>query len=91
MSEEIKAVAENESAESNNFIKQFITEDLAQGGRCEGRFTPVFRRNPTAVCISVTSKRFASTLVWRNILEAYAIFVWTIPTPQRKGKSSLKR
>lgn len=45
MSEEIKTVVENESAESNNFIKQFITEDLAQGGRCEGmkvhtRFPP---------------------------------------------------
>ena len=47
MSEEIKTPAgvSGEAAESQNFIHQFITEDLAEGGRCEGmqvhtRFPP---------------------------------------------------
>ena len=47
MSEEIKTPAEvsGEATESQNFIHQFITEDLAEGGRCEGmqvhtRFPP---------------------------------------------------
>ncbi|MBE6764382.1 MAG: glutamine--tRNA ligase/YqeY domain fusion protein [Ruminococcaceae bacterium] len=45
MAEEVKAPLENEAAESNNFIKQFIVEDMGPGGRCEGmkvhtRFPP---------------------------------------------------
>ena len=47
MSEEIKTPAgvSGEAAESQNFIHQFIIEDMAEGGRCEGmkvhtRFPP---------------------------------------------------
>ena len=47
MSEEIKTtgVSGEAAVESQNFIHQFITEDLAEGGRCEGmkvhtRFPP---------------------------------------------------
>ena len=44
MSEEIKTAAPEEG-ESQNFIHQFITEDIAEGGRCAGmqvhtRFPP---------------------------------------------------
>ena len=45
MSEDIKAVTENEAPESQNFIHQFIQEDIAPGGRFAGmqvhtRFPP---------------------------------------------------
>ena len=48
MSEEIKTTAggaEGEAVESQNFIHQFIQEDIAEGGRCAGmqvhtRFPP---------------------------------------------------
>ena len=57
MSEEVKTVAEEGASESQNFIHQFIQEDIAEGGRCAGmqvhtRFPPSL----TATCISATAK-----------------------------------
>ena len=45
MSDEIKSAVSEEPAESQNFIHQFIQEDIAEGGRCAGmqvhtRFPP---------------------------------------------------
>ena len=45
MPEEIKAALDSGGTESQNFIHQFISEDIAPGGRCAGmqvhtRFPP---------------------------------------------------
>ncbi|MCI8303273.1 MAG: glutamine--tRNA ligase/YqeY domain fusion protein [Lawsonibacter sp.] len=45
MSEEVKAAVEEGTSESQNFIHQFIQEDISEGGRCAGmqvhtRFPP---------------------------------------------------
>ena len=43
--------------ENKNFIDNFIEEDLAAGGRFEGkRSTPGSRRSRTDTCISATAR-----------------------------------
>ena len=62
MTEEGKAPLTEESAESKNFILNFIDEDIAEGGRFQGLTVhTVSRRSPTAICTSVTARPCAST------------------------------
>ena len=74
---------------SQNFIHDFIDEDLAPGGQYEGmQYTPASHLSPTAICTSAMPRRSSLTLALRPNIMVSAICAWTTPTPPRRMWSS---
>ena len=71
MSEELKNVEETQEVWSN-FIHDFIEEDMAPGGRFEGKKVP---------------KHCTLTLQLLKNITVYATCVWMIPIRQKKTLS----
>ena len=74
-----------ENTPLNNFIDDFIKEDLSEG--VYESSTPASRPTPPATCISATARRCGLISAQPKDSGAYAILEWTTPTPQRKMSS----
>lgn len=87
MSEELKNVEETQEVWSN-FIHDFIEEDIAPGGRFEGKKVHTrFLPNPTDICTLAMRKHCTLTLQLPKNITVCVIYVWTILIQQKKTLS----
>ena len=76
---------DNKPLVGQNFIHQFIQEDLAPGGRFAGMLVNTLcPPSRTVTSISATVKLLSLTLVPLKNSVAFAICAWMIQTPPKK-------